>query len=332
MKKTSISELDRLRSELAPVRFRRRFHELFEKNAQHAVRLLNDEALTFPALLDLMPEIQAKNLYEHLTYRNLTAIRVTAKKAGDYPLAVRLTNAVPYDPAGEHEALKWMFSTSVRAGMPVNASPLLDGAVDNATALLLIYFDDRSILEDVVALLFARNRKGHLIHDLTWALFQTYDAQTLRQIAARLTSRDASDRALAARLLHVSPSRQAGGAPSSRETRREYLRWLDSNAPYLYLTGEHLQQTSKPEYLRVDRGAKVLSKRIRADTREPEIPLSDGERAYLAEYLSLPEEDQEALAVFSDSLHRSEPERWRTWMQNGIAEQVLSTRLKKERF
>jgi hypothetical protein len=194
-------------------------------------------------------------------------------------------------------------------GWPEQGHDAYDAVLDYAAALLTAVLDDKAALPDIADLIFRRNRSGVYIHDLVWAFFQTLETDALRLTALRLKSNDARDAELAGRLLHLELPLFA-----DRRARAEvydtYIHWLDANGPYLYLTGEHFQMTSRPNHLDVDREAKYLDKPISPRDRTPNGPLTGSELASLDAFRQMPEDERELLAQYSQKLRSDDKRLW----------------------
>ena len=271
----------------------------------------------------LTDTIYAFNLFGQLSVRNQTALRVSAFRtlpAGWFEAAWE---------GADHDVLiktlRWMLATGKGWDGPQEGHDAYDAALDYAAALLTDEFDDTAALPDIADLIFRRNRKSFYIHDLVWSFFQTLDADALKLVAVRLKSSNNKDVELAGKLLGIDIS-----APTDRRKRAalydQYIRWLDENKPYLYLTGEHFQMTSQPNHLDFDREAKYLNKSISPRWRTPEDPLTEDEAECLAVFRQEPEDERELLASYSQKLRARDRGLWDDWMKSRVAEQVMAAR------
>ena len=140
-----------------------------------------------------------------------------------------------------------------------------------------------------------------------------------------LLSTDHRDVALASKLLCLEiPVQQNRG--EQERLNSDYMAWLDENKPYLYVTGEHFQQTSRPRHLNVDPEAKYLGKELSPRYRAPLEALSERELACLHEYRGYPPEEREILTDYSHRLRHADAPAWEEWIQQQVAEQVLAAR------
>jgi hypothetical protein len=286
-----------------------------------ALRHINDERLRFPVLFILMPEISTHELYSRLSPRNRVAIILCSKKIYKHIMDT------PIDAMNDDQwfqTLKWMFETGRDWDGPSDGHDPYDAVIDYIAALLIVTYEDKSILKDVAGLIFRRNRQGHFIHDLVWSFFQTLDKDALVLISQYLLSENPRDVELAAKLLCIQAP--VLNRDKARKIQRQFLDWFDDNKPYLYLTGEHFQMTSNPRHLDADTEAKYLGKEISPRFRAPIEPLTEEEIECLRQFRAAAPEDQVQLTVYSHKLRNSDLRLWYEWMRKQLAEQVLAAR------
>lgn len=308
-------------------RLKRTFNELAMRDRQEALRLLDDEGLTFPVLYILMHEINVHKLYTGLNRRNRTAIQICAAKIKR--LDISETAADVQDGQTLYEAVRWMFDTGKNWAGPNEEHDDYDAVIDYVSAILVIYFEDREALKDIAGLIFWRNRKGVFIHDLVWSFFQTLDKDALAIIAGYLLSDNQKDVQLAGKLLGLEvpvPSNRG----EAKKIHRQCLNWLDDNKPYLYTTGEHFQMTSHPKHFDADKEAKYLGKEISPRYRAPVEPLTENEIECLHRYRASTNEEQELLTNYSHQLRHTDAWQWDAWMHKQVAEQVFAARMNYE--
>jgi DNA-binding transcriptional ArsR family regulator len=315
--------LDRMLASAGSGRLRQNFRELAAANRREALRLLDDEKLTFPPLFTLLPEIYAYKLTDALSPRNYAAVIVCVKKLERYEQFA--DQAEVQDSEMLYQALTWMFRTGRNYdGMGADRDDY-ESVIDYVAALLIITFEDTSILPDVANVIFRRQRSGRLIHDLAWCFFQTLDVAALSRVAGNLLSTDPRDVSLSCKMLGL----EAPPSTNRQEAKNlhgAYINWLGDNRPYLYATGEHFQQTSRPKPLDVDSEAKYLGKELSPRYRAPVEPLSEREVACLHEYRGFPPEEQEMLTDYSHRLRSANALAWDAWMSKQVAEQVIAAR------
>lgn len=302
--------------------FRKAFREIGERQPGKAAGHLNEERLSFPALFLLMPEIRPLNLYPSLNERNRTALKLCARVWKDKELSA-LAGPLSLENSGIIRlAAKWILETGWRED---GLHDDFDGALDAAAALLIRTYDDRSVLPVVTKLVFERNRKGRLIHDLVWCLFKARDPEALRLVANYLGSADSKDTELARKLLHFTPNGEAA-ARGAGNLHRSYLSWLGENSPYLYFTGESLQATSDPEPVGVDLNAKYLGKRISPRNRKPLTPFSENDYDRLKRLTGREQEEKTLLADYSRRLHDRSVRLWEQWIGYPVDVQLRMAR------
>lgn len=318
-----LSYLDHIRLSGGADRLRKVFGELVRRDRREALRHICDDRLQFPTLYILLPEIITFQLTGELDPQKAAALHICSKK-------IKLPDAGPpctaiFDGETLYGALRWMFSTGKSWDGPSKERDGFDAVIDYLAALLILDFDDAEILPDVAELIFSRNRRGLLIHDLAWCFFQALRYNALKKIADYLLSSNPKDRELACKLLHLE-IRAVPGVAEAKELYNYYISWLNDNTPYLYLTGEHFQMTSKPMHISYDPEAKYLSKEISPRLRAPVVPLTENEALCLRAYREAPENEQRLLTDYSHKLRRQDARLWNEWMQKQVAEQVIAAR------
>jgi DNA-binding transcriptional ArsR family regulator len=317
------SALDRVLQTAGAERLRQGFAALAAANRREALRLLEDEKLRFPAFFTVLPEIQAYKLTDELGSRNFAAVTVCTKKLRPYDTFA--SQAGYQDGETLREALLWMFGTGKDWDAPAGERASYDAVLDYAAALLVMTFEETSVMKDIAGLIFRRHRRGRLIHDLVWCFFQTLDHDALVRVAGNLLSTDIRDVTLACSLLGLEAP-ASPGTDDVKSLHSQYVGWLKENRPYLYVTGEHFQQTGRPKHLSVDLEAKYLGKALSPRYRAPVEPLSAHETACLHEYRGFPPEEQELLSDYSHLLRRWDARAWEAWIQKQVAEQVIAAK------
>ncbi len=311
--------LDALRRDRGPGPCRAFFHSLKSSKRAYAVGLLNDPKLSFATFFLLLPEMDGAVPEEELSERNRTAVRL----CGILLDAPNTGGGAVHPEYGEtvRDTLRWMFSAGAEAdGMDAD----LDRIVDLSACILLQIYRDAEILPEVVRLLFLRNRKGALLHDLAWAFFRAADPRALRVAAEYLLSPAAEDAELARLLLHLP---KAGN--TTREKRAQYasyLRWLEENRPYLARTGESFNASCKPNACSVNLGAKYLHRKISPAGPAKPQPLTELEKNCLSCFAGASREEKELLARYSSKLREADPVRWNDWIRRPLNKQILSAR------
>jgi len=318
----NLNDPGRMRPGYNIIRLRQKFRKNTEQNRQKSLSYMNSENFSFPFLFALIPEIETLNLYENLCPRNIIALKTCAGKLDNQNLGNRVNSLMSEDDNMEHQALKWMFTTGINWNGSDEDYDMYNAVLDAAAALLIITYKDKTILPAVADLIFKRNRKGLLIHDLVWSFFQAFDPDSLSLVADYLLSSKKKDVELACKLLHLQKPEDMEKRAVKRKIHNDYLLWLNENSPYLYLTGEHFQLTSDPNPLNVDLDAKYLCKKISPKNREPLAPLTENEIVCLRQFREASEPEQEILSKYSRKIHEQDIHSWNQWIKKQLNEQL----------
>lgn len=319
MNSSTISFLDKIRVKYGASQFKDIFYELGQRRKQQAVQLINDKRVFFSSLFILLPEIKALNLYEKLNSRNANAINICAKVLKDKELVTNIQNLSSINDEFNYPVLKWMFKTGIiDDGLNNEFDEVLDGTV----SLLIKTYEDKTILPSVVTMIFERNKKGYLIHDLVWALFQAKDPHTLKLIAKYLLSSEKKDTELAWKLLNIETTSDIRKNTNSKKQYESYISWFKENYSYLYFTGESYQLTSNPMPYKVDLGSKYLCKSINLNNRTPLSPLTQKEKIFLESFNQLDIDQQNLLSQTSHKMYKTNINRWRKWIEGPVVQQI----------
>lgn len=320
-----LSYLDYIRLSGGADRLKNLFGEIVRRDRREALRYICDDGLQFPTFYILIPDIFTFRLTGELDSKKTEALHICGKKIKLLGADVEPSYSEVQDGETLHKALRWMFSTGKSWDGLSKERDGFDSVMDYAAALLILDFEDTEVLPDVAELIFSRNRMGLLIHDLAWCFFQAIRCDALKKIAGYLLSSNPQDRELACKLLHLGFGAVPGGT-EAKELYDYYIGWLDDNTPYLYLTGEHFQMTSKPTHISCDPEAKYLGKEISPRHRAPVEPLTEIETICLRAYREAPENEQRLLTDYSHKLRRRDARLWDEWMQKQVAQQVIAAR------
>ena len=246
-----------------------------------------DDGNSFPVMYVLAGEIERSGLEGYLPEHVVYAYWIICCKIEDEERREKFASMLPHDesgqPAPNHKALKWMIATGADWDGPSPGRDSFDASIDLAAAYLALYCPDAELMKKIVELIFRRNRRHLLIHDLVWGFFQTADASALSAIAAFIVSDNQADSNLACELLGIEPVKSRA---EKRDAHKKFTEWLSENRPYIYLTGESLNASSVPRHMDHDRAAKYIKKEIHPRTRETLSPLTDEEREALAVFRS----------------------------------------------
>lgn len=298
-----ISYLNSIRVDRGPQTLKKMFQDLCQTNKMKALTLINATDITFSTLFILIPQVESFGLKSGLNSRNQIAFKFCSDPK------IQLTQTVL------QPVLKWILTT----GAPEeNLGDSFDEVLDHAATDLLINYKDKTILSNVVDLIFKRNRKGKYIHDLVWCLFKSSLSDCLPLVANYIRSNYQADNQLAYKLLNFKPNLQ----PNDKEQQySNFNKWLNKNLSFLYATGDSLQQTSAPKYWRVNLGAKYLCNGITPDGT-PTNPLTDNQNKLLNSFSQLTDKDQKALAKYSFKTFQANQQKWNEFMQAPIKTQL----------
>lgn len=317
---STLSYLDRLRLIHGNEQLKTDFYQMAQRNKENAVALINDMRLQFYTLFILLPELQSLNLLEEMSSRNIFAIENYSKILRDVKLSAKINKlGLKEDKEKNYQALKWMINTGAYYD---GISDDFDAVIDGTASLLIQRYQDKSILPQVAELIFSRNRNGLLIHDLSWAYFQSQDPYTLKIVAKYLLSQDQADVKLARNLLSTNVIKSMNLASSNYAQYLSYISWLKENYSFLYFTGESFQLSSKPTTYKIDLGSKYLCKSILPHNKKTVVPLSETENNRLESFNQLDCEKQYWLANLSHRLYYKNPNLWKNWMKKSIDQQV----------
>ncbi|MFZ5975722.1 MAG: hypothetical protein ACOYU3_10060 [Bacillota bacterium] len=310
--------LESVRSQYGNEQMRSGFYSLFKRDASRAMRVLNDDALRFPWLYILRPEIMKLALDSYLNNRNHLALAVT--KGLTSPKQARAYALKP-----EHyPVLKWMLQTG---HTELDLGDEYDRVMDFTAILLARENHDKASLKPIEEIIFSRNRKGLNAYDAEWAFFESRDPDCLAMVAERLRATEPKDVELARRLLGFIPCFEANTADPVKQYQC-VMRWINDNKPYLRYTGESSLKGWNPRRFEVLQEFKYLQKPLTASGELP--PLSSREQSRINEFTGLKPSDRELLSAYSQRLHRSSRAQWDKWMQLPLIEQIESARQLQE--
>jgi len=298
--------------------FRQWFRESLKQNAKTATQALNSRRLLFPSLFLLLPDIEEHNLYSHLNEQTACACRFCMSRImkDSKPDLAFLT-----DRFQERRILRWVFTTGADWDAPDEDTDAYDAVMDAAASRLVTVCKDKTILPAVVNLIFRRNRRNLLVHDLVWCLYKACDPDSLGLVAAYLLSEDSTDRELACKILHL-PFDERYDPAAARRQYNDYMAWLNENKDCICFTGESFQLTSNPRPVAVNLEAKYLGKKISPEDGKWLEPLTPAEKEKLDLFRSVPDADREVLAAYSRYLYRRNRRSWNQWMQSRHEDQI----------
>ena len=311
--------LESIRARFGSERMKGYFKTVASRSRQQAVAMVNDRGLMFYTLYQLLPEIEAQGFLPQLNTRNLTAIRLSARALNNQELLNRLQSMPQADEEARHNVLKWILKTGAADDGVEND---FDRVLDNAAALLSNRYKDAKMLPIMADIIFRRNQKGLLLHDIAWAYFASRDPATLRLAAGYLRSSREKDYLLACHLLSLQPVLPEERPAAQQKQYEDYMRWLNENYDYLYYSCESFQLTSHPRPFLINPAAKYLGKPVSPAGNIPVTPFTDEEYSLLAKTEDLAQEQMVMLADYSSWLREQNVSRWKAFLSLPVQEQL----------
>lgn len=319
MSTIQMSLLDNVRFSNGPEYLTNYFSDLLQTNRSKALELINDQDIRFSTLYLLKPLIKQRAVRLNPLYSK--ALEITDALSGK--LSREVSQKAEREMRSSRDnfapALKWIVSTArPEDGMGSKYEQL----IERCAAILVRSLGDKDTLPELADMIFARNRRGALIHELAWIFFEARSPESLVLLVQRLKSPNSMDVELAKSLLHFIPGISSNTLHTGSTLLRSALYWLQENKPFLYYTGESLHLCNKPLHYSVSQSARYLCRPVSPDSGKPLMRLSDTEEKALAIFERLPHNKQCQLADFSWQLHRRNLYQWRTWIGLPIDEQA----------
>ncbi|MDF2523793.1 MAG: hypothetical protein K0R31_1434 [Clostridiales bacterium] len=323
----SLCALDNIRLSGGSGNLKEFFEAELQKSRGNTIDLINDEKLHFPSLFALQTIIRDHNLYKELNKRNKNALDIiNALLKRDS----RIIEGLPsVDEQMIHTTLKWILQTGYRAD---ESNSEYEQIVDMASALLIKRYNDKTILPEIVSLIFERNRDGHFTYDLIWVFLEAGEPGSLELIANQLNSDHKKDAELARKILRFIPHIRLSPTTDSRLQYIWTKNWLQENLPFIYRTGESFHQSCDPLPFAVSLEAKYLCRKVFPNTGKTSVPLSDSDKMLLNSFNRLNQNLQETLSNYSFYLYRQNIYGWSCWLHAPMLEQIKSVRWLKGGF
>lgn len=310
--------LDKIRINYGIDKCREVFLNIYKIDKWTAVALLNDSRLTFPCLFIFLRIIEVMKIKNFLSYQNITVLNIIDRIQN----MERYRNGKDYLSAHKEVAypiLKWILETGCADdGLDNEYEEIMDVTV----SVLINIYRDKSILPAVADMIFLRNRKGHFIHDLVWAFFQSCTPYALKLIAERICYSDQQDIDLACQLLNIEALKSRNSTKYRQKQYLTYIKWLDENDKFLYFTGESLQFSSNPILCKVDLERKYMNKGSTSYSMQSIVPEDENEKKLLKAYKMLSDEEKIVLSEFSHKLYHKSISEWKKWMNAPIDDQI----------
>ncbi|WP_099205500.1 hypothetical protein [Scatolibacter rhodanostii] len=219
------------------------FRKAAKRSRAEAVKLLNDNSMTFPCLFLLMPSIEEFRLQQQMYTKYAIAVEVSKQILNENynPRKDYLKNG------GEkaHETLIWMLTTGYQENKPAEKFQKI---IDIVVSVLIHIYHETGILPQVAELIFTRRIRGENVHELIWAYFRSRETKSLQFIAEKLPSSDLAEADFIYDLLGISHDTKLAPA----EEYEKYIVWLQENENKLVFNEENKQYTSRPVVCRMD--------------------------------------------------------------------------------
>jgi hypothetical protein len=327
--------LDNLRLSNGPEGLKNYFRELLRVARGSALAAINDSDIRFGTLYLLKPELPEKLVQNDLNPLYRKALDMADSLTGNVSPGTESNIRKSGEDAAS--ALRWI----IRTGLPEEGlGSRYEQLMERAAALLVKSFGDTSILPELAEIIFDRNKRGALLHELVWAFFEARCPESLRLVAQRLVSADRRDVELAKKLLCFIPGMSndasgdmAGETASNISTGagdrltgpglyKTALEWLEENRHFLYYTGESLHLCNLPQHYRVSWPAKYMCRPVSPDNGKPLLEYPPPQIEIISRFERLPEPLQKLLADYSRSLCKRNINQWNAWMRLPVEEQV----------
>ncbi|MEN6315718.1 MAG: hypothetical protein ABFD25_15900 [Clostridiaceae bacterium] len=313
------SLLDNIRLSNGPEGLKNFYHDLLRRDSKKAFELVNDNNLHFDTLFLLRSELSKTAASDKLNPLYREALRIAEMLvAGEKSHAGRSIRS-GRDEIGP--VLRWMVKTGCPERYCGAELENYEQLMEISAALLTKSFRDTSALPEIAEMIFERNRDGRLIHDLVWAFFEARNPESLLLIAERLVSPYFADAALAKRLLCFIPGLDDESTAGPILYNR-VLNWLGENRPFMSYTGENLHLCNLPRHYAVSLSAKYLRHPVSIDRDIPLPALNEFERCLAMQFDKLPEHQQQCLADFSHTLHKTNIRQWNAFLQLSADQQA----------
>ncbi len=312
----SLSTFDEVRTSRGNHELSEYFLKLVRSDAKKAIRLINEDLLSFPSLFLLKSQINRTPISRYLNKRNKNALMladaITSKNFWRFSNVSRIIGS------DTPSILKWMLVTGKdESGLKSHYDEILDSC-----ALILVKeYKDNSILPVIKEIIYDRNRKGLFDHDMIWAFFESRDPNCIMMLAEGLNSPDTIDIEISKKLLRFIPGINNNNSPENMQY-LNILYWFRDNYPFLYYTGESFQQKPDPSPFEVSLPAKYLYKKVSIDNSRIENNLTPEELKAINQFNSIDEKSQLLLANYSFILHSRNTYVWYNWIHYPISEQL----------
>lgn len=303
--------LDRYRLNNGVNKLKTHFSDLFFKNKDEALMLLNSANLQYPTLYSLRGEIKKLDIFNALCPRNKSALDITDKISNN---SMDLINNKE-----NHDTLSWIIKTGYHAD---GVSPHYDELLDKTAILLIKVHKDNDCLNAVENLIYNRHRKDSYIYDLVWAFLESKSPQCINMTLKRLLSSNSKDVLLSRKLLGFIPSINKEEVHDRVMLYTKASRWFRENYNFIYYQGEHFHQTPTPCVFRLSLENKYLQNTTHLRSSENKRTYTDAEISVVDSFRKLDTRYQKLLSDYSHYLFRQSRKKWSKWIEKNMSEQL----------
>lgn len=286
--------------------------DLLRENGEAAFEWINDPDIAFPILYSLAPELA--DVHDNLTVKHQMAINHIFSVLNGDPFGI----IEGMDLLDQYHYCVECFEWMIRSGGLETVDSQYPYVIDHACDLLLHHFH-HDCLQDIVDILFYRNRSGGQRHYILSTFYNAANPIGLIYVAKYLRSKDAKDIAFAKSILSFIPD-VVSTPPLESESR--VLTWLEENRDYLIYTYETNDSHPHPEPFRIHYPAKYLGIPIDHTSGSFLYPLGESFEKRYQDFQALPLHFQKQLSAYSLQLRRTNRGLWYQWIAEPLNTQV----------
>jgi len=303
--------LDKYRLKNGADKLKIHFNNLFSKNKNYALMLLNSSTLKYPSLFVLKDEISRLDISNNLSARNKSALDITDKIFNN-------NMSLIYE-KDNYDILSWMLNTGY---MVDGLNQRYDELLDKTAILLIKVHNDTNCLNAIEHLIFSRHRKGDFIYDLVWVFLESKNPKCIDMLVKRLLSNNEKDILLSKKLLDFVPCINSESTRNKALLYHKTAKWVKDNSNFIYYHGDHFHQTPKPSTFRLSLENKYLQNTTHLKSSENKRSYTDFEVTAIDSFRNLDPDSQKLLSDYSHYLHKHNSNKWRSWIGKSISEQL----------
>jgi hypothetical protein len=317
----NLNYLDKYRLNNGTNKLKIHFIDLFYKDKDRALTLLNSPNLQYPSLYILKGEIKKFDIFNALSPRNKHSLDITDKIINNSPDLISNNE--------NHDILSWMLNTGHVAD---GISPHYDELLDKTAILLIKVHKDNTCLNAVENMIYNRHRKGSYIYDLVWAFLESKSPQCINMAVKRLLSNNSKDVVLSRRLLAFIPCINKEDINDTVTLHTKANRWIRENYNFIHYQGDHFQQTPTPSTFCLSLENKYLQNITHLKSDENKRTYTDAEVTIIDSFRKLESDCQKLLSEYSHYLYRQNRKKWNRWIGKSISEQLDIAKSSNFRF